>query len=87
VPRPAVRCLLEVLRPILVLVYLLRSAASYLCQLPLVPAIVCGVLKLTAVARVYTQTVTLDLKVLTVEERVYTQTVTLDLKVLTVVEV
>ena len=46
----------------------------------------CGVLKLTAVARVYTQTVTLDLKFLTVVERVYTQTVTLDLKVLTVEE-
>jgi uncharacterized protein YsxB (DUF464 family) len=46
----------------------------------------CGVLKLTAVARVYTETVTLDLKVLTVKERVYTETVTLDLKVLTVKE-
>jgi hypothetical protein len=41
----------------------------------------CGVLKLTAVARVYTETVTLDLKVLTVKERVYTETVILDLKV------
>ena len=69
------------LHPILVLVYLLRSAASYLCQLPFVPAIMRGVLKLTAVARVYTETVTLDLKVLTVEERVYTETVILDLKV------
>ena len=41
----------------------------------------CGVLKLTAVARVYTETVTLDLKVLTVKEGVYTETVILDLKV------